>query len=327
MLQMAKGKEQPVTPKSEARPASDPKLRQVNNVTTSKTGGLYAASSKSGHNSSKAKAAAKSDVAERPEAMHKPSQKITAVPQKYFSVGLANSACEMTHVGSKPPSQAQAVSGTKKKLSFKDVLKQASSIEKSKLEVNLRVTNQRPEKAHRKPTVGSDLRSSVKGMEAINKPPVREGRSGLRGKSVPSCGVVQAKSACKSVSETFLAPFAQPSAEIKARLEQRKKEREQQKRSRSSALKEDDLDDFIVSDDDEDVNGGSHKVGSEIWSLFNRRPKHSYYDEYDSADEMEATGWDIFDEERRSAAQARREDIEEERRLEALAKNKKMRRM
>lgn len=50
-----------------------------------------------------------------------------------------------------------------------------------------------------------------------------------------------------------------------------------------------------------------------------------YNDDFSDSD-MDATGGDVFEEEQRSAARAKREDREEEMRLEELAMRKRQRR-
>lgn len=335
MLQMAKGKEQSAPPSSKSRPAPVSKPHQVNNLTTIKNGDLYSPSTKSGLGAFKPKAesrptiaTAPNSVAETPSTNSNPRPKIAAVSREPRSASVANSTSESTSTDFKKPLQLQCGLGAKKKLSFKDVLKQASSIDKSKLEMNLRVSNQRHEKAHRKPSGGNEPRSGSTKTEETHDS-AWEGHSNpkQRSKLHSPRATTEAKVASKTAPGFTSAPFAQPFPELKARLEQKKRDRGKQKRSRFSAAHEDDLDDFVVSEDDAETGRDPHDLGGDIWSLYNRRPKGSYQDEYDSADEMEATGCDIFDEERRCAAQARREDVEEERKLEARANCKKLRRV
>lgn len=82
------------------------------------------------------------------------------------------------------------------------------------------------------------------------------------------------------------------------------------------------MDDFIEDDEHEDEYRSEPSYRDEIWKMFNRgRGRQDFVDE-DSDDDMEATGADILAEEMRSAKQARREDLEEEARLQKLAAEK-----
>lgn len=61
----------------------------------------------------------------------------------------------------------------------------------------------------------------------------------------------------------------------------------------------------------------------EIWEIFNRGKKRSYYDQYDDdSDDMEATGNEILEDEERTLKQARLDDLREQKLLEQKALQK-----
>lgn len=61
----------------------------------------------------------------------------------------------------------------------------------------------------------------------------------------------------------------------------------------------------------------------EIWEIFSRGKKRGYYqDDYDSADDMEATGNEILEDEERTLKQAKLDDLREQRLLEEHARRK-----
>lgn len=90
---------------------------------------------------------------------------------------------------------------------------------------------------------------------------------------------------------------------------------------------DDDLDSFIASDEELEEEAADYDR-DEIWSMFNRGRKRTYYNHADSdSDDMEATGAEILAEEARSKRNALEEDrreLEEEERLAALKRARKM---
>lgn len=90
---------------------------------------------------------------------------------------------------------------------------------------------------------------------------------------------------------------------------------------------DDDLDSFIASDEEIEELGPDYDR-DEIWSMFNRGRKRTYYnhDDYDS-DDMEATGAEILAEEARSKISAMEEDRREQAEEERLAAIKRARKM
>lgn len=90
---------------------------------------------------------------------------------------------------------------------------------------------------------------------------------------------------------------------------------------------DDDLDSFIASEDEEAVEDVPDYDRDEIWSMFNRGRKRTYYDNDSDSDDMEATGAEILAEEARSKRNALEEDKweqEEEKRLAALKRARKL---
>lgn len=144
------------------------------------------------------------------------------------------------------------------------------------------------------------------------------------------------------------APFARPMK----KLVDRRKERERKAIKSRYDEYDDEMDDFIVDDeedgpmsvgydeeedeeDDDDYysRGRSRGRGSraadpgydreEIWSLFSRGKRRAdYIDDEDDLSDMEATGADLLQEEMRSSRVARQEDEAEERELKRLAAEK-----
>ncbi|KAK9467322.1 SPT2 chromatin protein-domain-containing protein, partial [Lipomyces arxii] len=91
------------------------------------------------------------------------------------------------------------------------------------------------------------------------------------------------------------------------------------------------LDDFIVDDEeegDDDRSKGDKGYGydrEEIWNLFRRGQSSRSYDYDDEDDDMEVSGFDVFREEQRSTAAARKEDELEAERERRHAEEKRKR--
>ncbi|ODQ68335.1 hypothetical protein NADFUDRAFT_39721 [Nadsonia fulvescens var. elongata DSM 6958] len=114
------------------------------------------------------------------------------------------------------------------------------------------------------------------------------------------------------------APFSRPSDRLLKRLETVKHKRNGGYDSDSS------LDDFVVEDEDEDP--GYIDARPDIWSLVNGNRRRAWVDDDEFDDDMEATGEDIFDEERKSEYVAKYEDKKEEFEERKRAEEKKKRR-
>lgn len=182
------------------------------------------------------------------------------------------------------------------------MMKKADNIDRSKLEISLKPRDAEAPKPRERAKRSAEVKPS-KGLPVKSPSPVSSSR--------PNTAAPQSRPVRREP-----APAAQPFPELAAR--QREREREQQRKRRRPVDRGEDLDDFVVSEDEPDPS-----VSSEIWSMFNRNPRR--YEDSDSSD-MEAGGDDILAEERRSASQARREDILEEQRLAERAAAKRQRR-
>ena len=190
----------------------------------------------------------------------------------------------------------------KKKLSFKDVMKQAKTIDKSKLEVNIRGRKAAPQPVSSRRNRAKDKKdeSIVEENKGNKLTANRNSEERLSSSSRDSDSkTIDSRKAFRNRTP---APMAQPSPELLKR--QRKNS------SRAGRYYDEELDDFVVDED----TYGDMGYGN----------RYRYADEYSDSD-MEATGGDILEEERASYHKARREDVEEERRLEELARLKQMR--
>ncbi|CUM48152.1 unnamed protein product [Debaryomyces tyrocola] len=216
-----------------------------------------------------------------------------------------------------------------KKMNFNDLMKKASKIDQSKLSVSIKPKakspDARPTTAKHKPL----SRASSAPTEGYrNVPKRKEGR--------PATSKHPNSDDNKPSSRAPL-PVRKPSTKLEERLKSSGKTKPSYSRSNRSHSYNDSEDEysesFIVSDEEEADYGNSNAPDydrDEIWAIFNRGKKRSYYDRYDnddSGDDMEATGAEIWEEEMRSKRNAELEDrkeLEEEQRLAALKKARKM---
>ncbi|KAH3675473.1 hypothetical protein WICMUC_002762 [Wickerhamomyces mucosus] len=147
----------------------------------------------------------------------------------------------------------------------------------------------------------------------------------------------------QSVQANAPKPLAQPSAKLKAKLDARKYKAQSSsssvpdnrrspnqnipKRSLHEYSDEEDFsDDFIVDDDEQDMETDIGYDRNEIWKIMNRGRTKSHYNDYDDdLSDMEATGTDILLEEDRSSKRARQEDFEEQEREKIRIQEKKKR--
>ena len=198
----------------------------------------------------------------------------------------------------------------KKQLNYAELMKKASAINTEKLSINLLNKSKSPEAEQQRKSA-----SPVPPKPTPHKP------TGTSVKPVKKQTSVPAPRPPKLVVRTPL-PTRQPSNKIKERLEQKKMAKSVHERDDYDD--DDDLDSF-VEDDEEEEDDYNDNHRSEIWAMFNRGKKRSYYaDDYDS-DDMEATGAEIFDEEFQSRLDAEMEDrkeMEREKRLQALKKKR-----
>ncbi|KAG7661250.1 uncharacterized protein J8A68_005246 [[Candida] subhashii] len=216
-----------------------------------------------------------------------------------------------------PPPPSQSLK-PKKKMNFSELIKKASKIDQDKLSITFPSKNKSPEASGLKPHNPNKTNTTATKRD-IKKP-----------SPAPPKKVDSRPSPQQEVKQNIRAPLPvrQPSAKIQEKLKE-KKEQHRKHKSREVHEVEDDDDDelssFIASDEEEEIyegDGGDYDR-DEIWAIFNRGKKRSHYDryDYDSADDMEATGAEILEEEYRSRRNAELEDrreLEEEKRLASL---------
>lgn len=219
-----------------------------------------------------------------------------------------------------------------KKLKFNDLMKKASKIDQSSLSIKLRQKTQSPD------SLKTTSKSNIKPVHSSNLPQTSRSMSPPNSKSVDSRKITsnrQRDSISPQVNEPRSKapiPIRKPSTTLQQKLKV-KKPVSNSKSSRSydndqdSYESDEELDDFIVSDEEEVAEPVVDYDRDEIWAMFNKGKKRSHfsYDDYDS-DDMEATGAEILDEEYRSRRTAEIEDRREameEARLAALKQAKK----
>ncbi|KAK9460452.1 SPT2 chromatin protein-domain-containing protein [Lipomyces oligophaga] len=230
-------------------------------------------------------------------------------------------------------STSRPVVAARKKPNFLDILKEAEKVDAEKLKMNVKVKDKR--KVNSKPISASAIAKvpeSVSKARPILKPvesATKISTTNLMKKAIPeSCepremhiSTPVAKSKIAGSGTRAPVPFAKPMDGLR------------RKRKPEYGSEEEDLDDFVVSDDDRDDSmGQARRIGpgydrDEIWNMFNPgRKRHAFNDYYNGGDgdddaEMEATGFDVLREEQHSYAAARKEDEKEEqderRRIEA----------
>lgn len=252
-------------------------------------------------------AASRASVAKAPSVTTRPSEPQTAAAARTTvraatSPSIASKAAKPAAAAVKPAKQAsravggaatavpaspapRADAGGRKKLSFKDVMRQAQSVDKSKLAVTIRTRKPAP------PPPSRRLRSKLDEKQAPQ--PDKAGERGMR-------DIRTEKSAWTDAARGSLRDAR--GSQHDARGGRTRTARAVAARKRPAA----DLNGFVESDDEADS-------------------RYAYRDDYSDSD-MDATGGDVLEEESRSAARARREDLEEERRLEELARRKRLRR-
>ncbi|CAH2350494.1 protein Spt2p [[Candida] railenensis] len=214
-----------------------------------------------------------------------------------------------------------------KKMKFNELMKKASQIDNSKLSINIKHRTSSPEmKENRvgKPPpakrFNSDLSSGSRG------PPVSRGSHDIS----PKEQNIRLK---EQVIRSNPLPMRKPSSALEQKLNRKKAAAGSASASRYRDEYEDDSDNdsFIASDDEEEEDasrGHADYDRDEIWAIFNRGKKRSHFENngYDSADDMEATGAEILEEEMRSKRRAELEDKrewEEEQRRAAAKRAKK----
>lgn len=265
-------------------------------------------------------------------------------------------------------SQAPSISARRppsKKMNFNDLMKKASQMDNSKLSIDLKSKTKSPEvtsksKIPTKAVSSGQIKARIPNRAvALGQPrtnikgplkPAYPGHSRMkeydehnRNSGKPPIAKKFKDSSPNVASSRAPLPIRKPSSKLEEKLKNKpnapKKGIYNQLRHSGSNQEEyydddndDDLDSFIESDDEEE-SYGRHATPDydrdEIWAMFNKGKKRSYYDQFDdSGDDMEATGAEIFEEEQRSKKRAIEEDrkeLEEEQRLAALKKARKKR--
>lgn len=225
-----------------------------------------------------------------------------------------------------PPPPPTAQKPIAKKLKFNDLMKKASKIDQSSLSINLRQKTQSPEAS----TKAKPVKPSVKPGHSA-QPRVATQRKPIESRKPSDKGNNAHNNSASSKSKAPI-PIRKPSSMLQQKLKVKKpaqNSRPSHSYDADDYESEEELDGFVVSDEEETSHQEPDYDRDEIWAMFNKGKKRSHYDydDYDS-DDMEATGAEILDEEYKSRRTAeiedRREAIEEARR--AALKEAKRRR-
>lgn len=220
----------------------------------------------------------------------------------------------------KPAGSApRAASVPAKKLKFTELMKRASKIDQSQLSINIRPKTASPE-------VSSKPKPGVK--PTISKKP---------GKMAPlKASLEPANRTTPQTKARAPIPIRKPSSVLEQKLKSKsgptKQSSSRYQYDNDEYGDDEELDGFVVSDEEEQNQYEEADYDrDEIWAMFNKGRKRSYYDRYDDydSDDMEATGAEILDEEFRSRRTAELEDKREaleEQRLAAAKRARKNRR-
>lgn len=214
-----------------------------------------------------------------------------------------------------------------KKMNFNDLMKKASKIDQSKLSVSIKPKAKSPD-AH--PTA-----RKYKPVSRASSAPIESNRKTPRPKeNKPTASKLSFAHETKPFKTTAPLPIRKPSSKLEEKLKHSGKKRSDNSRYENSRVhgdydEDEDSESFIVSDEDEIEESAPDYDRDEIWAIFNKGKKRAYYDRYDddSGDDMEATGAEIWEEEMKSKRRAELEDrreLEEQQRLAALKKARKM---
>lgn len=211
-----------------------------------------------------------------------------------------------------------AALAARKKVNYKDLMKKASSIDNSKLSLKIKaksalpparpppsLRSKTPESSTTKATIGTKL------LSRTSNTPRNDRSSQSKAHKAPTVASTKPRTAAPL-------PVRQPSQKLSQSLNTRRTNREDED-------DDDDMLSFLASDDEEVAQDYDR---DEIWAMFNKGKKRSYYDRYDDydSDDMEATGAEILAEEMRSKRTAEIEDRrerEEEQRLQELKRQRK----
>lgn len=246
-----------------------------------------------------------------------------------------------------PPPPSHKTVSTGPKLSFKQLMKHADTIDTSKLAY---AAVKKPSLSDAKPKPSKSLQSIKRAERMQNGRPITQQKSRVKNR--------------QPIGERKpnIPTFAKPSPELMKRIKAKEKlqQHQQQKQQGRNTMNrqgykpekkpkdkfgidaEEDSDDddsygysnqyyddgdddnFIVDDFENEYSKG------EIWNMVNQNKRRSYNDSYDDfEDDMEATGAEIFEEEELALKQAKLDDKREKMLLEkrAAEKRRKLNRM
>ncbi|CAK7903618.1 protein Spt2p [[Candida] anglica] len=226
----------------------------------------------------------------------------------------------------------------KKKMKFNELMKKASQIDHSKLSITPTI---RPKSTSTTPPI--QKRPTVASKRPPPPPPPPSSRP-VSSKRPPTTSSTTASKRPPGVPGTNTRPsgplpIRKPSSALERKLNSKKNSSVSSSRVGESTsygysdYESDSADSFIVDDEEEETAAAAAAAKTdydrdEIWAIFNRGKKRSHYeyDDYDS-DDMEATGAEVLEEERRSKRNAeledRREWEEEQRRAEEKRRRKR----
>ncbi|EGW31861.1 uncharacterized protein SPAPADRAFT_56609 [Spathaspora passalidarum NRRL Y-27907] len=205
----------------------------------------------------------------------------------------------------------------KKKLNFNELMKKASKIDHDKLSIKFPAKSKSPEVGPariRTPDKPNTIKPDIPRDERFKKPVAQLKRANTLPPPPPP----------PPLKATLKAPIPtrKPSEKIQQKINEKKNTKK--KYQEYEEEEDDELSSFIASDEEEEAYDSRDYDRDEIWAMFNRGKKRSYYDrydDYDSGDDMEATGAEILDEEYRSRVNGELEDrreLEQEKKLAAL---------
>lgn len=216
-----------------------------------------------------------------------------------------------------------------KKMNFKELMNKASKVDTSKLSIELKPKSKSPI-GQPAPKYKLQLRPRTVSPATTTKRPIH------RPSDVPIARETVPKKATRAPI-----PVRKPNSKLEEKLKKKTNGRPRNGDRYEGSGDEfdeyeddDDMGSFIASDEEEEeqqYRRSRHEPDydrDEIWAMFNKGKKRSYYQRYDDydSDDMEATGAEIFEEEQRSKSRAIMEDrkeLEEEQRLAALKRARK----
>ncbi|CAK9438999.1 uncharacterized protein LODBEIA_P32230 [Lodderomyces beijingensis] len=289
---------------------------------------------------------------------HKPSHNTATLPRKQPATTKTSSSLLAKGSSSFEP----VVTPAKPKMSYSELMKKAAGIDHSKLSIKYPQKERTskgekpatsPKRSSPKPDLTAPNPAKSVSSRTASSPRERDGH-GNRAQPMARTGEATSsnrptkfpestkKMASPNPKKPSVAreseqarpkqkvpePTRQASAKLQAMLDKKRQRDNKQlhlrgRGGRHEEDSEDDLSDFVASDEEE-LDDGVDYNRDEIWAMFNKGKRH-HYDYDDDSDDMEATGAEVFEEERRSKINADREDRLEQERLDRLAEQKRKR--